>query len=69
MPIEQPPAITWLIRNWRELQEYNFQWIAATSDGLVAYSPHLEDVISAVVRLKLTRQVAYALVELEETSR
>jgi len=69
MPIEQPPAINWLSRHWRELEKYNFEWVAASSDGVVAHSRNLREVIDTVINRELTRQVAFTLVEFEETGR
>jgi hypothetical protein len=66
MPIDQPPGAAWLSRYWEELRSYNFQWVAATGEELIAAHSELDIVINEVIERELANQVVYALVDFDE---
>ncbi|HEU0021280.1 MAG TPA: hypothetical protein VFR55_06360, partial [Dehalococcoidia bacterium] len=35
MAMDHQPAAIWFRENWEELRQYNFQWVAATDNGLI----------------------------------
>jgi|NOAtaT_7_FD_contig_41_5270885_length_486_multi_2_in_0_out_0_2 hypothetical protein len=66
MSIEQFPGARWLQNNWSELRVFNFQWIAASGDGIISHNPELEIVINEVIVRELTTQSVYAFVDFDE---
>ena len=65
------PEAMWFDRAWEELRGYNFEWVAATKEELVAHAANLELVMDAVIGRELQAQAVYLFVdfpqELEET--
>ena len=65
------PRAMWFDRAWEELRGYNFEWVAATTEELVAHAADLELVMDAVIGRELQAQAVYLFVdfpqELEET--
>ena len=66
MPAEVPPAALWLREFWEELRSFNFEWIAAASNGIVAHDPELERVMAEVAARGLAHSAVYGLVDFEE---
>ena len=63
---DRPPGSVWLAEHWEELRKFNFLWVAATGDGVVAVDARLESVMSEVGRQGFTCQAVYALVDFDE---
>lgn len=53
----------WLRRNWHEVEEFSFQWVAATGDGLIGHSPDLEELMARVNEMGYATQAVYAFVD------
>lgn len=66
MSIEQFPGARWLQRNWNELQQFNFEWVAANGEGLIAHDSELEIVMNEVIEENLVNHVVYAFVDFDE---
>jgi hypothetical protein len=58
----EPPGAAWLRRNWFRLRAFEFEWVAASEDRLIAHDADLERVMAVVISQELTRQVTYAFV-------
>lgn len=58
----EPPGAAWLRRNWNQLRAFEFEWVAASDDQVVAHSADLESVMEQVIRQGLTDQVTYAFI-------
>jgi hypothetical protein len=57
------------VRSWEELRGHNFEWVAATGDGLVAWGADLDTVMDEVEREHLAAEVVYALVDFDVIER
>lgn len=66
MPSEQPPGAIWLKKNWEDLREVNFLWVAANGDRLLAHGPELDVVMNDVIGKGLVEEAVYALVDFAE---
>jgi hypothetical protein len=58
----EPPGAAWLRRNWNQLRAFEFEWVAASEDRIVAHDTDLERVMAVVMGQELTNQVTYAFV-------
>lgn len=64
MPIDEL-GVVWLREHWEDLREYNFQWVAAGQEGVIASNPSLEALISRV-EYSSAEQAVYAWVDFPE---
>ena len=53
---------TWLYRHWTEDFLPNNQWVAATSDGIVARADSLDDVITTILGRYSLEKVTFAYI-------
>lgn len=67
MPEYTPlPAEIWLLEHWREVERRNFEWVAATRDGIAGHSRDLGDLMEQIDSRKLANEVVYVFVERPE---
>jgi hypothetical protein len=59
----------WLRRNWDQLRQYNFEWVAATEERLVQHDAELSIVMQSVISQQLQEHVVYAFVDFVESTR
>jgi hypothetical protein len=62
---EHPGGARWMFDNWKSLFEFNFQWIAATSQGLASHHESLQRVFIEVLERGLADQAVYAFVSFD----
>ena len=62
-PFGALPGTLWLREHWLELADRNFQWVAATGEGVVANGERLDEVMDEVMSRGLAEAVVYAYVD------
>ena len=63
MALSHPDGADWIARNWNdELLPYNFEWVAATGDGLLASSHDLDEVFAEVANDDRREEIVFAFV-------
>jgi hypothetical protein len=66
MASDPSPAARYLLEEWDSLRDYNFEWVAADAEHVIAHNEDLGAVIEAVLERSDPVSVVYALVDFEQ---